>query len=66
MTGSETISDLKRLIVNARRQRDNLTERYGLGVRPSHVSTDLAILDSRLERYKAQKKALELSNGKLG
>ena len=66
MTASETISDLRKFIKSTRRQRDNLSERYGLGVRPSYVSTDLAILDSRIERYEAKIKGLELDNGKLG
>ncbi len=66
MTTPETISDLRKFIKSTRRQRDNLSERYGLGVRPSYVSTDLAILDDRIERYEAKIKALELDNGKLG
>ena len=66
MTASETISDLRKFIKSTRRQRDNLSERYGLGVRPSYVSTDLAILDNRIERYEAKIKVLELENGKLG
>ena len=66
MTTPETISDLRKFIKSTRRQRDNLSERYGLGVRPSYVSTDLAILDDRIERYEAKIKGLELDNGKLG
>lgn len=66
MTAPETISDLKKFIKSTRRQRDNLSERYGLGVRPSYVSTDLAILDNRIERYETKIKALELDDGKLG
>ena len=60
MTAPETISDLRKFIKSTRRQRDSLSERYGSGVRPSYVSTDLAILDSRIERYEAKIKALEL------
>jgi hypothetical protein len=30
------------------------------------VSSDLAILDQRIERYEAKIKALEVQNGKLG
>ena len=66
MTAPETISDLRKFIKSTRRQRDSLSERYGLGVRPSYVSTDLAILDDRIERYEAKIKRLELDNGKLG
>lgn len=62
MTASETINDLRKFIKSTRRQRDNLSERYGLGVRPSYVSTDLAILDDRIERYEAKIKAIELEN----
>ena len=66
MTAPETISDLRKFIKSTRRQRDGLAERYGFGVRPSYVSSDLAILDSRIERYEAKIKRLELENGKLG
>ena len=66
MTGSQTISDLKKFIKSTRRQRDNLSERYGLGVRPSHVSCDLGILDQRIERYEARIKTLELEVWQVG
>tara|TARA_R110000822_G_scaffold10148_14_gene38660 strand:+ start:601 stop:801 length:201 start_codon:yes stop_codon:yes gene_type:complete len=66
MTTVETISDLKKFIKSTRRQRAGLADRYGSGVRPSYVSTDLAILDERIERYEAKIKALEVGNGNLG
>ena len=65
MTTAETISDLRKFIKSTRRQRDGLAERYGHGVRPSHVSSDLAILGQRIERYEAKIKALEVQNGRL-
>jgi hypothetical protein len=65
MTTVETISDLRKFIKSTRRQRDGLAERYGHGVRPSHVSSDLAILGQRIERYEAKIKALEASNVRL-
>jgi len=66
MTTPETISDLRKFIKSTRRQRDNLSERYGLGIRPSYVSTDLAILDNRIERYEAKIKTLELEVWQVG
>lgn len=65
MNTAETISDLREFVESTRRQRDDLAERYGFGVRPSYVSSDLAILNSRIERYEAEIKALEVQNGKL-
>ena len=48
-----------------RLMRDGLAARYGSGVRPSYVSSDLAILDDRIERYEAKIKALEVQNVRL-
>ena len=58
-TNAQKISDLKTFIARTRRQRDGLAARHGAGVRPSHVSADLAILDSRIEKYGAKIKDLE-------
>ena len=46
-----TKDDIKDCIASWRRQRDELSAKYQ-GVRPSYVSTDLAILEERIERYK--------------
>ena len=58
MTKQETISDIKDCIASWRRQRDEMERRYS-GVRPSYVSTDLAILEERIERYKAKLAEME-------
>ena len=58
-TNAEKINDLKTFIARTRKQRDGLAARHGAGVRPSHVSADLAILDQRIERYTAAIKDLE-------
>ena len=52
------LNDLKDAIASWRKQRDELSARYS-GVRPSYVSTDLAILEERIQRYVAQVKELE-------
>jgi hypothetical protein len=62
MTTAETISDLRKFIKSTRRQRDGLAARHGGGVRPSHISADLGVLDDRIERYEAKIKALEARN----
>ena len=56
-----TKDDLKDCIASWRRQRDQLELRYQ-GVRPSYVSTDLAILEERIERYVAKVKEMEGEN----
>ena len=53
MTKQEEINDIKDCIASWQRQRDEMEMRYQ-GVRPSYVSTDLAILEERIERYKAK------------
>ena len=58
MTKQEEINDLKDCIASWRKQRDELELRYQ-GVRPSYVSTDLAILEERIERYKAKLAEME-------
>jgi hypothetical protein len=55
MTKQEEIKDC---IASWRRQRDDMEVRYQ-GVRPSYVSTDLAILEERIERYKAKLAEME-------
>ena len=58
MTKQEEINDIKDCIASWRRQRDAMELRYS-GVRPSYVSTDLAILEERIERYKAKLAEME-------
>lgn len=58
MTKQEEISDIKDAIASWRKQREELELRYQ-GVRPSYVSTDLAILEERIQRYVARVKELE-------
>jgi hypothetical protein len=58
MTKKDEINDLKDCITSWRKQRDALELRYQ-GVRPSYVSTDLAILEERIQRYVAQVKEIE-------
>ena len=53
-----TKDDIKDCIGSWRRQRDELSAKYQ-GVRPSYVSTDLAILEERIERYKAKLAEME-------
>ena len=58
MTKQEEINDIKDCIASWQRQRDEMELRYQ-GVRPSYVSTDLAILEERIQRYVAQVKEME-------
>lgn len=58
MTKQEEINDIKGCITSWQRQRDGLSAKFQ-GVRPSYVSTDLAILEERIERYKAKLKEME-------
>ena len=58
MTKQEEINDIKDCIASWQRQRDDMEMRYS-GVRPSYVSTDLAILEERIERYKAKLAEME-------
>lgn len=53
MTKQEEINDIKDCIASWQRQRDELSAKFQ-GVRPSYVSTDLAILEERIMRYKAK------------
>ena len=47
-----TPHEIKDCIAAWREERDNIAREFS-GVRPSYVSTDLAILEERIERYKA-------------
>ena len=58
MTKQEKINQLKDCIASLRKERDDLELRYS-GVRPSYVSTELAILEERIQRYVAQVKEIE-------
>ena len=58
MTKQEEISDIKDCIASWMRQRDAMELRYQ-GVRPSYVSTDLAILEERISRYRAKLAEME-------
>jgi CCR4-NOT transcriptional regulation complex NOT5 subunit len=58
MTKQEEINDIKDCIASWRRQHDEMEMRYQ-GVRPSYVSTDLAILEERIERYRAKLAEME-------
>ena len=58
MTKQEEISDIKRCISSWLRQRDELEIRYS-GVRPSFVSCDLAVLEERIDRYRAKLSEME-------
>ena len=58
MTKQDELNDLKDCIASWRKQRDELELRYS-GVRPSYVSTDLAVLEERIERYKAKLAEME-------
>jgi hypothetical protein len=50
--------ELKDCIASLRKERDEMEMRYQ-GVRPSYVSTDLAVLEERIERYKAKLAEME-------
>lgn len=52
------LNDLKDAIASWRKQRDQLYARYP-GVRPGYVSTDLAILGERIDRFVAKVKEME-------
>jgi|TARA_R110000868_G_scaffold103599_3_gene285181 hypothetical protein len=58
MSTREEINDLKAAVASWFKQRDELSARYR-GVRPSYVSTDLAILGERITRYRAKIKKME-------
>ena len=58
MTKREEINTIKDCIASWQLQRDEMEMRHQ-GVRPSYVSTDLAILEERIERYKAKLTEME-------
>ena len=62
MTKQDELNDMKDAIASWRKQRDELELRYQ-GVRPSYVSTDLAILEERIQRYVAKLAEMEGETG---
>ena len=58
MTKQEDISTIKDCIASWMRQRDEMERRFS-GVRPSYVSTDLAVLEERISRYRAMLAEME-------
>lgn len=50
--------DIKDCIASWQRQRDELSAKFQ-GVRPSHISADLAMLEERISRYKAKLAEME-------
>ena len=61
MTKQDELNAIKDCIASWRKERDELELRHQ-GVRSSSVSCDLAILEERIERYKA--KLAEMEGGK--
>ncbi len=58
MTKQEDINTIRDCIASWMRQRDDLERRFS-GVRPSYISTDLAILGERIDRYRAKLAEME-------
>jgi hypothetical protein len=58
MTKQDELNDLKDCIASWRKERDDLEMRHQ-GVRSSSVSCDLAVLEERIERYKAKLAEME-------
>ena len=58
MTKQEEINTIKDCIASWMRQRDGMEMRYS-GVRPSYVSCDLAVLEERIDRYRAKLAEME-------
>jgi len=58
MTKRGEINTIKDCIASWQLQRDEMEMRHQ-GVRPSYVSTDLAMLEERIERYKAKLTEME-------
>jgi hypothetical protein len=58
MTKQEEISDIKDCIASWMRQRDEMERRFS-GVRPSYVSTDLAVLEERIQRFRTRLAEME-------
>ena len=61
MTKQEDISTIKDCIASWMRQRDEMERRFS-GVRPSYVSTDLAVLEERIQRFRTR--LAEMEGGK--
>ena len=57
MTKQEEINTIKDCIASWRRQRDEMEMHQG--VRRSYMSCDLALLEERIERYKAKLAEME-------
>ena len=51
--------EIKDCIASWQRQRDELSAKFSHGVRPSYVSTDLAVLGERISRYRAMLAEME-------
>ena len=58
MTKQEDISTIKDCIASWMRQRDEMERRFS-GVRPSYISTDLAVLEERISRFRAKLAEME-------
>ena len=58
MTKQEDISTIKDCIASWMRQRDEMERRFS-GVRLSHISTDLAILEERIQRFRTKLAEME-------
>ena len=58
MTKQEDISTIKDCIASWMRQRDEMEIRFS-GVRPSYVSTDLAVLEERIQRFRTRLAEME-------
>jgi len=58
MTKQEDISTIKDCIASWMRQRDEMERRFS-GVRPSYVSTDLAVLEERIQRFRTRLAEME-------
>lgn len=55
----ESLQQAKDMVAYYEKNVDDLIKQYGTGVRPSWVSTDLAIVEDRIEYWKAQVKEFE-------
>lgn len=55
----ESLQQAKDMVAYYEKNVEDLIKQYGTGVRPSWVSTDLAIVEDRIQYWKAQVKELE-------
>lgn len=53
-----TLDEAKKMYQMYDKQYDDIEKRYGTGVRPSWVSTDLAILGEKIRYYKQEMERL--------